>query len=331
MKKYLVIGSNSFSGSHFVNMLLNKNFKVYGLSRSIEPASEFLPYKNNSNLKNFIYIKFDLNKEGDILKVQKIIRKNKIKDIINFASQGMVEESFFNPVDWYKTNLLSSVRFIEKIKNEKIKNYLHISTPEVYGNIRGTIYENSCKRPSTPYAISRLAMDYHLEALMKVSGFPVKFSRAANVYGKGQQLHRIIPKTILKILKKEKLYLHGKGSSKRSFVHIDDVCDGYFQILEKGKKGESYHITSNNFISIKGLVVKICNKLNVDYNKYIIEKKADRLGKDFIYKLDSKKTSKVLKWKSTTCLEKGIDETIHWIKKNFSKFKNKNLEYTHKK
>ena len=83
MKKYLVIGSNSFSGSHFVNMLLNKNFKVYGLSRSIEPASEFLPYKNNSNLKNFMYTKFDLNKEDDILKVQKIIRKNKIKDIIN--------------------------------------------------------------------------------------------------------------------------------------------------------------------------------------------------------------------------------------------------------
>ena len=331
MKKFLVIGSNSFSGSHFVNLLLKKNYKVYGASRSREPSKEFLPYKNNQNLKNFIFNQFDLNKQKDRIKILLIIKKNKIKNIINFASQGMVEESFFNPLDWYKTNLMSTVDFIEKIKGENIDNYLHISTPEVYGNISGTIYENSSKKPSTPYAISRLAMDYHLEAIMKVNKFPVKFSRAANVYGEGQQLYRIIPKTILKILKNEKLFLHGSGSSRRSFVHINDISKGYLKILKKGKIGESYHLSDKNFISIKELTMKICSKLNVDYEKYIVEKKEDRLGKDFIYKLNSKKIFEELGWRATISLDSGIDNTIIWIKQNLSKFKLQNLEYIHKK
>lgn len=331
MKKILVIGSNSFSGSHFVNYLLKKKYKVFGFSRSTQLKKEFLPYSNSNNLKNFFFNQCNLNKSKDIIKVLHIIKKNKIKNIVNFASQGMVEESFFNPVDWYKTNLLSTVNLIEKIKNENIDNYLHVSTPEVYGNITGTIDENSSKKPSTPYAISRLAMDYHLEAIMNIDNFPVKFSRAANVYGEGQQLYRIIPKTILKILKKEKIILHGLGASKRSFVHIKDITEGYFKILNNGRVGNSYHLSSNNFISIKDLVIMICKKLDVNYKKHVVEQKSDRLGKDFIYKLSSKKIYKELGWEATTTLDHGLDRSIEWVKKNFSNFKNKELEYIHKK
>ena len=331
MKKILVIGSNSFSGSHFVDYVLNRKYKVFGLSRSKEPTSEFLPYKNNKNVKNFIFYRFNLNNPKENLKISKLIKKNKIQNIVNFASQGMVEESFFNPIDWYKTNLIATVDLINKIKNENIKNFLHISTPEVYGNIRKTIYETSPKKPSTPYAISRLAMDYHFEAIMKIENFPVKFSRAANVYGESQQLYRIIPKSIMKILKNEKIILDGMGSSKRSFVHIKDITEGYYKILKKGKIGHSYNLSSNEFITIKNLVGKICKKLKVNYKKNVIERKSDRLGKDFIYKLSAKKIYNELGWRASTSIEDGLDKTIKWIKKNYPNLKRKKLEYIHKK
>ena len=260
-----------------------------------------------------------------------LLKKKKIKNIINFAAQGMVEESFKNPCDWYNTNLLSTVDFIEKLKNISIENYLHITTPEVYGNINKKIFENTEKNPSTPYAISRLAMDYHLYAIHKVNNFPVKFSRAANVYGEGQQLYRIIPKTILKILRKEKLYLHGGGKSKRSFVHISDISEGYYKILRYGKKGHSYNLADKNFISIKQIVKKISDKLNTNYKKNIIKNVKDRLGKDYIYKLDASKITKDLKWSPKIDLDTGLNNTINWIKKNFNKFKNSDLEYKHKK
>ena len=57
----------------------------------------------------------------------------------------MVEESFKNPCDWYNTNLLSTVDFVERLKNLNIENYLHITTPEVYGNIKTRIFEDSQK------------------------------------------------------------------------------------------------------------------------------------------------------------------------------------------
>ena len=69
------MGSNSFSGSHFVNFTLSKNHKVIGISRSKEPPKVFLPYKNSKNIKNFKFIKMDINK--DVKKIIKIIKNNK--------------------------------------------------------------------------------------------------------------------------------------------------------------------------------------------------------------------------------------------------------------
>ena len=78
-----------------------------------------MPYKNNKNIKNFIFYKFNLNSPKENLKISKLIKKNKIQNIVNFASQGMVEESFFKPIDWYKTNLIATVDLINKIKKRK--------------------------------------------------------------------------------------------------------------------------------------------------------------------------------------------------------------------
>ena len=100
--KYLIIGSNSFSGSNFINFLLSKNNIVRGVSRSKEINSVFLPYKKNKNIKNFKFYKIDLNK--DLKKLINICDIFKPNFIINFSAQGMVAESWKSPLDWYNTN-----------------------------------------------------------------------------------------------------------------------------------------------------------------------------------------------------------------------------------
>ena len=72
-KKFLVLGSNSFSGSSFINFLLKKNYKVLGTSRSKEYDKAYLPYKNSKNIKNFKFLRIDINK--DIKKLVKIVKK----------------------------------------------------------------------------------------------------------------------------------------------------------------------------------------------------------------------------------------------------------------
>jgi len=328
--KVAIIGSNSFSGSTFVKYLINKKIKVFGFSRSNEANKLFTPYKLIKNYKNFfIFTKADLNKIKDIKKIVNLIKKNKIQYVLNFAAQGMVAESWINPEHWYNTNVVSNSILINKLKDLNIKKYVNFSTPEVYGDTRDLISEHDKFMPSTPYAVSRAAQDLNLKAYLNTFRFPVVFTRAANVYGPHQQLYRIIPKTIIKSLKKETLELHGGGKSIRSFIHIEDVSSALYKILfDKKNIGHTYHISTKEFISIKDLVNKIHWKLKIKPKIKIVK---DRSGKDYGYFLNSSKLIKEHRWKCDINLDVGIDDTINWIIKNFDVIKNKTLNYVHKK
>lgn len=327
--KCLVIGSNSFIGSSFVDFLLSKNFNVIGVSRSNQPNKLFLKYANNELFTNFRFIKLDLNK--NIEKLIKIINQHKPEYIINYSAQGMVAESWDNPIDWYKTNIMAQIQFLEGIKHFKfIKKYIHFTTPEVYGSTKKWIKESFNFNPSTPYANSRASTDFHLLNLFRYYNFPVIFTRAANVYGPHQQLYRIIPKSFSFAQLQKKIPLHGGGLSERSFIYVDDVSEATYKILKKGKNGETYHISSTQLISIKDLVNKIASLSNID-KKNLVKIEKDRLGKDHSYSLSSQKIRKTLKWNDKINLDKGLILTQKWIIKHIKTIKKMKFTYRHKK
>tara|TARA_B100000989_G_C19481496_1_gene445351 strand:+ start:385 stop:1359 length:975 start_codon:yes stop_codon:yes gene_type:complete len=324
MKKILIIGSNSFSGSHMCDYFLKKGYFVLGISRS-SINNLYLPF--NSKHKNFKFFKLDLNKH--VKKIINIIKKNKPYYVLNYAAQGMVNESWLTPLDWYQTNVISNIKLIENIKKFKfIKKFLQFSTPEVYGDTKKTIYEEEPFNPTTPYAISRSACDYHLLKISKFFNFPVVITRTSNVYGPYQRLYRIVPKTMMMIKKNKKILVHGKGLSSRSFIHISDVCEAVYKILLKGKIGQCYHISTNSYITIKKLVEKINKLMNIE-NMYSFSK--DRIGKDHRYHLSSKKLKKKLRWSSKIKIDKGLEDTLNWIESNYKFLRNEKLIYEHKK
>ena len=329
LKKFIVIGSNSFSGATFISYILKKGYSVLGVSRSSELDGVFLPYKwQEENLNNFKFFQFDLN--NNLNEIVSLIEKEKPDCIVNFAALGMVAQSWEKPKDWYRTNVLSQVSFHDKIRKFKfIKKYIHVTTPEVYGSTDGWIKENFNFQPSTPYAVSRASCDLHLLSFFKAYGFPVIFTRSANVFGPGQQLYRIIPRTILYARLGKKLSLHGGGHSDRSFIHMDDVSDATYRIATKGTLGETYHISTNEAISIRQLVEKICKLMNVEFSDFI-EQSDERLGKDQSYNLSSEKIRKELGWKETESLENGIKSSIEWVDNNIDKLRNLPLNYIHK-
>ena len=336
-KKFLVIGSNCFSGSYFVNHALNIGFEVYGISRSDEPNKIFLPYKWNNldkdkfgkNLDNFHFKKLNINK--DLNNIIDLILKVKPSYVVNFAAQGMVAQSWENPVDWYQTNVVSQVAFHDKLRRcEFLEKYVQITTPEVYGDTSNKwIKEKYDFSPSTPYAVSRAACDLHLLSFFKAYNFPVVFTRAANVFGPGQQLYRIIPKAILCALTGKKLSLHGGGVSSRSFIHIQDVINGTMDIAIHGKPGNTWHLSTRETYSILQLVKKISEMVNVEFEKFV-DICDERLGKDMNYFLDSEKLRNDFDWKDTISLEEGISETIRWVEMNIDSMLNMSWNYIHK-
>ena len=329
MDKYLVLGSNSFSGSNFCSWLVNHGHHVFATSRSNEAAYEFLPYRwRDANPRNFTFAKIDLN--HDIGDLKKIVHSFRPHYIVNFAAQSMVAQSWHYPQHWVETNVLAVTNLIEMLKNyDEMKKFIQVTTPEVYGSTESKIDESAEIAPSTPYAVTRAAGDMLLKAYHDQIGFPVDFTRAANVYGAGQQLYRIIPRTILACLSEKRLRLDGGGLSERSFIHIDDVCAATMAICEMPDSGNTYHISTDKFVSIRDLVAMIVDKLGESFNK-VVELVDERPGKDQAYFLDSKKLREKTGWSDTVSLEKGLEQTINWFKQHQVRLKSFEENYVHK-
>lgn len=326
--KLLVIGSNSFSGSYFVYEMLEKGYEVVGVSRSTEKKTAFLPYKWSLALEKFRFEQIDLN--TDLEKLKTTIKTEKFSHIINFAAQSMVGESWDYPEDWINTNVLSFTSFINMLSRlDFIDRYVHVTTPEVYGSTTGFITEQAPYNPSTPYAVSRAAADMVVNCYHKAFKLPFCATRASNVYGPGQQLYRIIPRTIYNIVTNTKLNLHGGGVSRRNFVHMKDASTASLAILKNGRNGEYYHISGNEIVSIRELVEIICNMMNVNFFD-TVNVEPERLGKDDAYMLNCDKLKKELSWEAKISLENGLEETIGWVKDNLNTFQSDDINYIHK-
>ena len=326
-EKIVVIGSNSFSGASFVEHVLKEGLEVIGISRSCEPDAVFLPYKKLES-KLFSFCQADLNHDMD--KIMVVTNDFKPDYVVNFAAQGMVAQSWQWPEHWFQTNAVASVILHDRLRKcEFLKKYVHISTPEVYGNCEGMVKENTSYNPSTPYAVSRAAADMSLMSFFKAYDFPVVFTRAANVFGPAQQLYRIIPRTILYFMVGRKLQLHGGGHSVRSFIHIRDVADGTLRAARTGDPGEIFHFSTSRTISIRELVELIAERMGVSFEDNV-EVAGERLGKDSAYLLDKTKAIKVLGWEDRINLEEGIDETIGWVRENLETLQKLPFDYIHK-
>ncbi len=323
------MGSNSFSGASFAAHALAKGARVYGLSRSAQLHEAFLPYRWCGNEENFSFHACDLNHDLD--GIMELLARERPDYFVNFAAQSMVGQSWDTPEDWYRTNVLSLTSLFNRMRQEcdYLKRYVHITTPEVYGSTESWVRENTCFSPSTPYAVSRAAGDMSLKTFVDAYGFPAVSTRAANVYGPGQQLYRIIPRTILFIRLGKKLQLHGGGHSDRSFIHINDVCDATWKVMTKGAIGECYHISTNEIITIRRLVERICQRMNVAVDD-VAESVGERLGKDSTYMLDSSRIRDALAWTDKTSLDQGLDDCIAWVDRNLDVLKTQQMDYIHK-
>jgi dTDP-glucose 4,6-dehydratase len=326
----VVIGSNSFSGAHFVDYVLRDNPDAYviGMSRSDEPSPCFLPYKKVEG-DRFLFHRMDLN--ADLDRIVKVIKENQPDYIVNFAAQSMVGQSWQEPEQWFNTNCISLMKLAKSIAGLGwLKRYVQISSPEVYGSSGGETEDEVRYNPSTPYAASKACGDMAMYPYFLHKGLPLVYTRATNVYGPYQQLYRIIPRTVLFVKQGKKLQLHGGGTAVKSYIHMRDVCDATLRIAREGKSGEVYHISPDGKgISIYELVKLIITKMGKRFED-CIEVVGERLGQDAAYVINSEKVRNELGWRPKISLDEGIEEVIAWVEEFYDDLIRESTEYIHK-
>lgn len=321
------MGSNSFSGSHFVALLLQQGYEVLGISRSVEIAPPFRPYEQQKP-DTWRFAQVDLN---DHVSIHATLRDFAPELVINFAAQSMVGQSWITPQDWYETNVVAIAHLGQSLQRlNTLRRYVHVTTPEVYGSTQDWIPESDVFHPTTPYAISRAAGDQHLMALQASTGLPIVFTRAANVYGAGQQLFRIIPRALLSARLARKLPLDGGGHSIRSFIHISDVARATLDIAESGTDGLTYHISTNELVSIRQLVEKVAELTGVPFAELVVEA-GERVGKDAAYQLDSSRLRSSFDWTPQISLDDGLRSTLAWVDENLDLLSSLPVDYVHKR
>jgi dTDP-glucose 4,6-dehydratase len=328
MKKVVVIGSNSFSGSDFIDLLLHTGtYEVIGVSRSPEKKDLFLPYKKRQS-KNFRFVQIDLN--SDLERLEQLLSSFQPEYIVNFAAQSEVAPSWENPHHWFQTNAVALTKLANLIKDMKfLTRYVHISSPEVYGTCVGNIKEDAPLNPSTPYAASKAAGDLSLFTFYKNFNLPLSMIRATNVYGAHQQLFKIIPRSAIYLKLGKTIELHGGGVAVKSYIHIRDVSAGTLAVMEKGRNGEIYHLSPDSGVAVKDVVQEICQKIGVDFTT-ATTKVAERLGQDQAYTIDSTKARKEFAWKPEISLENGEEQTVACVQASFSEISAEPLGYIHK-
>ncbi len=326
--KFVIIGSNSFSGSDFIDLLLeDQKNEVLGISRSPEKKALFLPYLRHKKLL-FTFRQLDLN--HDMEKIFRLLDEFKPEYVVNFAAQSEVAPSWEYPHHWFQTNAVALTQLAHYLKDVSyLKRYVHISSPEVYGTCIGRVTESASLNPSTPYAASKAAGDLSLSTFVKNFNLPLVTIRSTNVYGAHQQLFKIIPRSIIFLKKGKTIELHGGGKAIKSYIHVRDVSQGELLALQKGKPGQIYHFSPNRGVAVKDVVKLICQELKVNYRRRT-KTVGERLGQDAAYVIDSSKAKKQLGWKPVISLEEGITSVINWVNANWSEIQKQPFEYIHK-
>ena len=326
-RKIAVIGSNSFSGSDFVDLLLEDDRnEVLGISRSPEKGAIFLPYKRWPQAK-LRFHQLDLNR--NLPDIVGLLDSFKPEYVVNFAAQSEVAPSWEHPEQWFETNVVALARLTNALKDRPyLHHYVHISSPEVYGTCEGKVTEAAPLNPSTPYAASKAAADLFLATLFEGFHFPVVTIRSTNVYGAHQQLWKIIPRTVIYLKMGKTIPLHGGGRAVKSYIHIRDVSRGELAAMERGNPGAIYHLSPERGYAVRDVVATICEIMGRDFNTST-SVEGERLGQDAAYVIDSTMARSQFGWQPRVSLEEGLAQVVAWVEGNWEQIQREPLEYVH--
>ncbi len=328
MKNILVTGGCGFIGCNFIRfMLTNPDFATGHIINA-----DKLTYAGNlENLKDtaesfpdrYRFVKADI---CDRESMSKILDQYDIDTICHFAAESHVDRSIVAPDDFIKTNVIGTFNLLELFRKRQDRMVLfhHVSTDEVFGSLGkfGHFTENSPYDPSSPYSATKAASDHLVRAYFKTYGLPVTISNCSNNYGPFQYPEKLIPLMILNAHEGKPLPVYGRGHNIRDWLYVKDHCRGIWEIMKKGKRGETYNIGGDCDRKNIEVVQMICDLLdelspfedNLSRRKLItfVDDSKLRPGHDFRYAIDFSKIQMQLGWSPMESFETGIRKTIHW-------------------
>jgi|TARA_B100001750_G_scaffold248194_1_gene277411 nucleoside-diphosphate-sugar epimerase len=307
--KIMITGGMGFIGSHLCEQLLVEKHDLVILTKS------FLKKYNIANISKKIKIeKIDVT---DFKKLGQSIQKNKPDVIIHLAGQTSHSQSFEHPLDDIDSNAKSTIFILEEIRKSKLKcRFILGSTFIVIGRPQKLpVDEKTPCWPTTIYGINRLTSEHYCKIYHEVYGLDTVIFRTTNSFGPREQVistKNAVNFLICEAFKGNTITIFKQGKFFRDLIYISDVISGIKTIMNKGRSGDLYWISSGRKIWFHELG-KLLEKLTGAKVKFVktpnYTKKVD-VG-NFVVN-NSKLRS--LGWKPKMNLEEGIKKTLEYFK-----------------
>lgn len=311
--KIIVTGGAGFIGSNFAHWVIDNQPDVH------VTVLDALTYAGNlDNLSGLPEDRFTFV-HGNICDADLLDEIVPNADaIVHFAAESHNDNSILDPAPFIRTNVEGTFQLLEAARKNGTR-FHHISTDEVYGDLAlddpAKFTEDSPYCPSSPYSSSKASSDMLVRAWNRTYGLDVTISNCSNNYGPRQHIEKFIPRQITNILCGIRPKLYGDGKNVRDWIHTEDHSSAVWEILTKGRSGETYLIGADgekNNIDVLRAILDRMGKQPDDFDWV-----RDRPGHDRRYAIDSTKLQRELGWRPKhTDFSEGLDDTIAWYTDN---------------
>lgn len=312
--KYVVTGGCGFIGSNYVRGLLSNR---WGGNVEQVTVIDSLTYAGNlANLDPVISDPRLTDVREDIVNQKEISEILKGHDIVvHFAAESHVDRSISGSAEFIRTNVLGTHSMLQASLNANIKQFLHVSTDEVYGSIsEGSWDEQEPLLPNSPYAASKASSDLIARSFFVTHGLDVRITRCSNNFGIYQYPEKVMPLFITNLMEGKKVPLYGDGLNVRDWLHVDDHCRGIQLVIDKGRAGQIYNIGGGTELSNIDLTNMIIAAMGA--TKASIEPVEDRKAHDRRYSVDITKIHNELGYAPQCTLHDTLSDIVDWYKNN---------------
>tara|TARA_Y100000591_G_C21850506_1_gene711416 strand:+ start:2061 stop:3065 length:1005 start_codon:yes stop_codon:yes gene_type:complete len=295
IKKIAVVtGGAGFIGSHMVDLLLRKNYKVRVIDNLSGGRLENI--KKHFKNKNFYFQK------KDICKIEPDHKFFKSCDyVFHFAGIGDIVPSIENPIKYFKANVIGTAKVLKAAQKASVKKFIYSASSSCYGLAKVPTSEKHKINPLYPYAMSKYMGEklcFHWHKLYKL---PVISIRIFNAYGprvKTTGVYGAVFGVFFKQKLENKPYtIVGNGNQKRDFTYVTDVVEAFYKAASSNYSGEIFNLGTGKPNSINYLVKILGGR------KIFIPK---RPGEPNITCANPKKIKKKLNWKPKMKFENGV-------------------------
>ena len=314
----LVTGATGFIGAHVARLLVEQGARVVCLQRDAVRA-------NALDL-------FDLRRRVTVINgqledyalLERILNEYEIEAVFHLAAQAIVGAANRSPLSTFETNIRGTYFLLEACRvSPLIKRVVVASSDKAYGSHDTLPYQEDYPLLGLfPYDASKVCTDVLTRSFAHSYALPAAITRFANVYGPGDMnLSRIIPGTILSVLRNEAPIIRSDGTPLREFVYVDDVARGYLMLAEQIEtaRGEAFNFGAGEPVQMLALVkriIELAGKAGELEPHVMLKQKIER-EIDAQY-LSAEKALSRLGWQAAVDLDQGLQQTLDWYRQHLA-------------